>query len=85
MALLALAAFSNMAQAAGEGLGFKLWFANNVTDVENFDKITTSTEVNFRKQIITFKTNVSFLRDSTAGKHENETMTRQRKELKGGE
>ena len=41
MALLALAACSNMAQAAGDGPGFKLWFANNVTDVENFDKITS--------------------------------------------
>ena len=41
VALLALAACSNMAQAAGDGPGFKLWFANNVTDVENFDKITS--------------------------------------------
>lgn len=28
---------------------FKLWFANNVSDVSNFENITTSSELNWRE------------------------------------
>ena len=39
--LLTLIAGSSMAQDSATGPDFKLWFANNVTDVQDFDKITS--------------------------------------------
>ena len=47
--------------------------------------VTTSIEANFRKQMFTFKVNVSTKRDSVAGKHETKEMSRQRTELKAKE